>query len=90
MTDPTFREDLINRLFRIPVRVSAAVLLAAMVLGLVVGGVLGGILLGAVLVVLTAMLVLLWPDVSPVERLMRLALLLLVVAATVVRLAPPA
>jgi len=88
VTDATFREDLINRLFRVPTAVSAGVLIGAIVLGLVVGGPIGAVLLGLAVVVLLGMLVLLWPDIPPVERMMRLAIALVVVAVAVVRIVP--
>lgn len=89
MTDASFREDLINRLFRVPSKVSAGVLIAAIVLGLVVGGPVGAVLLGLAILALLGMLALLWPDIPPVERMMRLALVLVVAAVAVVRLVPP-
>lgn len=85
-TDPTFREDLINRLFRIPTAATALVLVLAIVVGLLVGGVLGAILLTFACVALAGMLVLLWPSVPATERMLRLAVLLLVAALAVVRL----
>lgn len=90
MTDPTTRETLINRLFRIPTKVTAVVLVAAIVIGLVVGGTLGAVLLGFAVLALAAMLALLWPDISPVERMLRLAVLVFVLAVSIVRLAPAA
>lgn len=88
MTDPTTRETLINHLFRVPAKVTAAVLVAAIVVGLVVGGPVGMVLLGAAILVLAGMLALMWPDIPATERLLRLAVLVLVTAAAVVRLTP--
>ena len=89
MTDATFRETLINRLFRVPSKVSAGVLIAAILLGLLIGGPVGAVLLGLAVLVLLGMLVLLWPDIPPIERMMRLAIALVVAAVAVVRLVPP-
>ncbi|MDO5629596.1 MAG: hypothetical protein Q4G43_14875 [Mobilicoccus sp.] len=85
-TDPTFREDLMNRLFRIPTRVTAIVLVAAIGVGLLLGGIVGWVLLGFAVLVLAGMLALLWPDIPNTERMLRLAVLLLVVALAAIRL----
>ena len=88
MTDPTTRETLINRLFRIPARTTALLLVGAIVLGLVVGGAVGAVLLGLAVLALAGMLVLLWPDIPATERMLRLAVLVFVLAVAVVRLTP--
>jgi len=89
VTDPTFREDLINRLFRVPAKVSAGVLIVTIALGLIIGGMVGALLLGLAILALLGMLVLLWPDIPPAERMMRLAIALVVAAVAVVRIVPP-
>lgn len=88
MTDPTTRETLVNRLFRIPTKVTTAVFVVAILVGLVVGGPVGWVLLGASVIAFTAMLALMWPDLSTVERMLRLAVLVFLVAVSVVRLVP--
>lgn len=88
MTDPTARETLVNRLFRIPARTTAIVLIAMIVVGLLLGGPVGGVLLVAAILVMAGMLALMWVDLQPVERMMRLSVIACVLALSIVRLVP--
>lgn len=84
-TDATARETLVNRLFRIPAKASAAVLIALTVLGLALGGWAGAVLAGLVVLALLGMIALMWVDLQPVERMMRISVLVLLLAVVIVR-----
>jgi hypothetical protein len=62
------------------------------ILGLAVAGILvpgwGWVLIAVVVVVLTWILLLAWPRLTPAERLMRVAVVALMVAVTVTQAAP--
>lgn len=62
--------------------------LAALAIGMVVGGRVGMVLLIAGIAVLVFMLALGWRAMTVTERLLRIALLVFVIALTVVRLVP--
>jgi len=64
------------------------VLLALVVAGVLVGGPLGAVLVGLVAVAVAWLLALAWPALTGVERLGRVAVLLLAVALAVVQLRP--
>jgi hypothetical protein len=73
---------------RLPRAVPFLVLLALLVLGVVLGGPVGAVLVGLVALVVAWLLALAWPALTGVERLGRLAVLLLAVALCVVQAVP--
>ena len=79
---------LLTRVARLPRAVPFLVLLALLVAGVVVGGPLGAVLIGLVALVVAWLLVLAWPALTGVERLGRVAVLLLAVALCAVQLRP--
>lgn len=83
-----FSLPLLTRVARLHRAVPFLVLLALLVAGVVVGGPLGAVLIGLVALVVAWLLVLAWPALTGVERLGRLAVLLLAVALCVVQLRP--
>lgn len=86
MTDASFRDVLLNRLLRIPARVTAAVVLLLVFSGLLIAGPVGAVLLGAAVLVMSVMLALVWPAIPTTERMLRVAVLFLLVAVSIVRL----
>ena len=79
---------LLTRVARLPRAVPFLVLLALLVAGVVVGGPLGAVLIGLVALVVAWLLALAWPALTGVERLGRVAVLLLAVALFAVQLRP--
>jgi hypothetical protein len=79
---------LLARAARLPRAVPFLVLLALVVAGVLVGGPLGAVLVGLVALAVAWLLVLAWPALTGVERLGRIAVLLLAVALAVVQLRP--
>lgn len=86
MTDASSRDVLLNRLLRIPTRVSAAVVLVLVFSGLLIAGPVGAVLLGTAVLILSVMLALVWPAIPTTERMLRLAVLLLLLAVSIARL----
>ncbi|WP_168581681.1 hypothetical protein [Gephyromycinifex aptenodytis] len=86
MTDASSRDILLNRLLRIPTPVMAGVLLVLIFVGLMLAGPVGAVLLGLALLTLSVMLALVWPAIPTTERMLRLAVILLLLAISVVRL----
>ena len=78
---------LLARVARLPRAVPFLVLLAVLVAGVLVGGPLGAVLIGIVAAVVAWLLALAWPALTVVERLGRIAVLLLAVALCVVQVA---
>jgi hypothetical protein len=76
---------LLTWLARLPRAVPFLVLLALLVGGILLGGPLGAVLVGLVALVVAWLLVLAWPALTGVERLGRVAVLLLAVALAVVQ-----
>jgi hypothetical protein len=79
---------LLARAARLPRAVPFLVLLALVVAGVLVGGPLGAVLVGLVALAVAWLLALAWPALTGVERLGRVAVLLLAVALAVVQLRP--
>ncbi|AXH94985.1 DUF6703 family protein [Ornithinimicrobium avium] len=77
-------------LARLPVWLPFLVLLLLMVGGGFLGGVVGWVLVGVALAFILWLLYLSWPRLSTVDRVMRLAVLLLFVAVAVTQLVPRA
>lgn len=75
-------------LTRVPPWVQTVFVLAAVAIGLIVGGVVGAILLLVALTILAGLLLLAWRVLTQPERLLRIAILVLLVALTLVRLVP--
>ncbi len=80
----------LTRVARLPRAVPFLMLLGLLVAGVFVSGPFGAVLIGLVVLVVGWLLVLAWPALSGVERLARIAVLLLAVALCVVQLRPPA
>ncbi|PZU44245.1 MAG: hypothetical protein DI571_07735 [Arsenicicoccus sp.] len=76
------------QLAKLPVWLPFLALLLLILGGGLLGGVLGWILVGAALAFVAWLLYLSWPRLSGVERLMRVAVLLLFLAVTVIQLVP--
>jgi hypothetical protein len=79
---------LLSRVARLPRAVPFLVLLVLLVAGVVVSGPLGAVLIGLVALVVAWLLALAWPALRGVERLGRIAVLLLAVALCAVQLGP--
>lgn len=79
---------LMTRLSGMPRLVPFAVLLALLVGGALIGGPVGFVLMSVAAAFVGWVLYLSWPGLSGVERMMRLAVLLLAVAMAVVQLFP--
>lgn len=80
----------LERLARLPVWLPFLVLLLLMVGGGFLGGPVGWVLVGVALLFIAWLLYLSWPRLGTVDRVMRLAVLLLFVVVTVVQLVPHA
>lgn len=78
----------LERLARLPVWLPFLVLLLLMVGGGFLGGPVGWVLVGVALLFIGWLFYLSWPRLSTVDRVMRLAVLLLFVVVTVVQLVP--
>lgn len=78
----------LERLARVPVWLPFLVLLLLMVGGGFLGGPIGWTLVGLALAFILWLLYLSWPRLTAVDRVMRVAVLLLFVVVTVVQLAP--
>lgn len=78
----------LERLARLPVWLPFLLLLLLMVGGGFLGGPVGWALVGVALLFIAWLLYLSWPRLGTVERVMRLAVLLLFVVVTVVQLVP--
>jgi len=78
----------VTALARVPAAVPFLVMLALMLTGIFVDGVFGTVLLGVPLVFLGWLLFLTWPHLSLSERVMRSAVLLLVVGIAVTQIIP--
>jgi hypothetical protein len=74
-------------LHQLPRWVPPVVLAVLLIAGLTVHGVLGGIALVAVALVLVWLAVVSWPSLSPAGRVVRVAVIALVIAAAVVQVA---
>lgn len=79
---------LMTRLSGLPRLVPFLILLALLVGGFLIGGPAGFVLMGLAAIFVGWVLYLSWPRLSGSERVMRLAVLLLVVAMAVVQLFP--
>ena len=77
---------LLTRVARLPRPVPFLVLLALLVAGVLVSGPVGAVLVGLVAAVVAWLLALAWPGLTGVERLGRVAVLLLAVALCVVQI----
>lgn len=77
-----------SRAERLPARVTALVVLALILFGLVLGGPFGAIPLTLGVVALLGVLAVTWPRITGVERLLRVALVVLVVGLALVRVLP--
>lgn len=78
----------LEMLARLPVWLPFLVLLLLMVGGGFLGGVVGWVLVGAALLFILWLLYLSWPRLTAVERVMRLAVLLLFLVVAVTQLVP--
>lgn len=78
----------VTALSRVPAFVPFLVMLALMLTGIFVGGVFGTVLLAVPLLFLSWLLFLTWPHLSLSERVMRCAVLLLVVGIAVTQIIP--
>ena len=78
----------LEQLARLPVWLPFLVLLVLMVGGGFLGGPVGWVLVGLALLFILWLLYLSWPRLSPVDRVMRLAILLLFVSVTATQLIP--
>jgi len=78
----------VTALARVPAFVPFLVMLALMLTGIFVGGPLGTALLAVPLLFLSWLLFLTWPHLSRAERVMRCAVLLLVVGIAVTQIIP--
>jgi hypothetical protein len=76
---------LLTRLAQLPRAVPFLAMLALLVGGVLLGGPVGAVLVGLVALVVAWLLVLAWPALTGVERLGRIAVLLLAVALCVVQ-----
>lgn len=83
-----FSLPLLRRVARLPRAVPFLVLLALLVAGVLLGGPLGAVLIGLVVLVVAWLLAVAWPALTGVERLGRVAVLLLAVALCAVQLRP--
>lgn len=78
----------LERLARLPVWLPFLALLALILVGGFLGGPVGWVMVGLALLFVTWLLYLSWPRLTGVERVMRVAVLLLFLAVTVVQLVP--
>lgn len=78
----------LERLARLPVWLPFLVLLLMMIGGGFLGGVLGWVLVGVAVAFILWLLYLSWPRLSAVDRVMRVAVLLLFAVVTVTQLVP--
>ena len=78
----------VTALSRVPAFLPFLVMLALMLAGIFVGGTLGTVLLAVPLLFLSWLLFLTWPHLSLAERVMRCAVLLLVVGIAVTQIIP--
>lgn len=78
----------LRALTRVPAWLPFLAMLVLMLVGGVVGGVVGAVLLGVAVLVVAWLLYLAWPRLTGVERLMRVAVLALVVAVALTTLLP--
>jgi hypothetical protein len=78
----------LERLARLPVWLPFLVLLLMMIGGGFLGGVLGWVLVGVAVAFILWLLYLSWPRLTPVDRVMRVAVLLLFAVVTVTQLVP--
>jgi hypothetical protein len=79
---------LLTRLSRLPRVVPFLSMLVLLLVGAFFGGPVGSVLVGLAVLFLAWLLYLAWPQLSASERLMRLAVIALVVAVAVVQLFP--
>ena len=79
---------LVTRLSRLPKPVPFLILLALLVAGVLISGQLGFVLMGLAAIFVAWVLYLSWPRLSGLERIMRLAVLMLAVAMAAVQLFP--
>ena len=79
---------LVTRLSRLPKPVPFLILLALLVAGVLISGQVGFVLMGLAAIFVAWVLYLSWPRLSGLERIMRLAVLMLAVAMAVVQLFP--
>lgn len=78
----------LERLARLPVWLPFLVMLLLLVGGGILGGVVGGVLVGGALLFILWLLYLSWPRLTPLERFMRIAVLLLFLAVAITQLVP--
>lgn len=78
----------LERLGRLPVWLPFLVLLLLLIGGGLLGGAVGWVLVGVAMAFILWLLYLSWPRLTPVERVMRIAVLLLFLAVTVTQLVP--
>lgn len=81
----TAESFLTARLRALPQPALAGVVLACVLVGLVIAGIVGGLLLGAAIGLLVMVLAVGWSVMTQPERLLRIAILVLLVAVSVVR-----
>jgi len=79
---------LVTRLSRLPKPVPFLILLALLVAGVLISGQVGFVLMGLAAIFVAWVLYLSWPRLSGLERIMRLAVLMLAVAMAAVQLFP--
>lgn len=79
---------LLERLGRLPAWVPVVVVLAVAAIGAIVRGPLGAVCFGAITLGVAWLLYLAWPRLEPLERQMRLAVLLLTAVLTLVLAVP--
>jgi len=77
-------DPLLQRLAGLPKAAPVVAVLALLVVGVIFRGIVGTVCFGVCAVLVAWLLYLTWPRLSPVERMMRGAVLLLLVAVAVV------
>lgn len=78
----------LERLARLPVWLPFLVMLLLLVGGGILGGVVGAVLVAVALLFILWLLYLSWPRLTPLERFMRITVLLLFLAVAITQLVP--